>query len=439
MAVWPLLRALGWTAKTRLFAAEMQTVDEFLVKVPNFQDGSTHNGTGAVTLAGTGGLVCTAPFTGTQCQITVPTGKTIELTGTGAINAGATSTINGASGAQVLGLFRLGPNAVWTCNGSAGNVAQVIYGQYSTCVFSSGSAISCSSGSSFTLGSGCTVAVTVGGGGNPGSVTIGAAGALNVSAVGQLNINTAFATLGAGAVLTCNGVLGNVAQVIFGQYSSCTVQSGGGVTCNSGSLFTLGSGCFVTATIGGGGNAGSLTIGADGDVIRASLSTDTYQSGAALTTNAGSIVNLIIGKTAGGTVVHGSLSVVTHESGSDLNLDGDVIRTGPLTKSGNDAWTSHRFVTDADPPVEVDAREYDILRIVLIAADRILSLDTLGTTKHMIWIRFSSNANILRVRQSGLVADLFVFTAVAGSQQTIQMFWTGAAWEVGLVGAMTVI
>lgn len=439
MANWTLLRALGWTAKTRLYAAEMETIDTWLVKVPNFQDGSTHTGTGAVTLAGTGGFVCTAPFTGTKCQITVPTGKTIELTGSGAINAGASSTITGSSGAQILGAFRLGPDAVWTCNGSSGHVAQVVYGQYSTCTLQSGAGFTCNSGSIFTIGSGCTVAITVGGGGNPGSITIAGSGAININAVGQLNINTAFATLGSDAVLTCNGSSGHVAQVIFGQYSTCTVQSGSGITCNSGSVFTLGSGCFVTATIGGGGNAGSLTIGADGDVVRASGSTDTYQSGASLTCNDGAIVNLTIGKTNAGTVTHGGLSVEVHESsssdtydsGSELDLNGTIVRTGKVTLSGSGAWTAIRFANGSDGNVSVTGSATDFLSGSL-TADHEWTYSDLGAQATVIHYLKAIDFKLTAKRGDG--SKIVVLDPGLNNCQTAQIVWNGAGWTVGLVG-----
>lgn len=365
MAVWPLLRALGWTPKTRFYAAEAQAFDEWNAKVPNFQEGSSHTGTGEVLLAGTGGFRCTANFTATKCQLTVPTGKTIELTGTGAINAGSTSTITGSAGAQILGAFRLGTAATLTCNGTAGggNQATLAMGQYSACTHASGSTDVYSSGSSLTCSSGTILALTFGGGGASGTCEFTGATAACVWQSGafasffagsHLNINTALMTLGDNAVCTVNGSSGNVAQMIFGQYSTCALQSGAGFTCASGSIFTLGSGAFVTINIGKSGNAGALNLGADCNTTFEAISSTTHASTSTETYADGSVVT--------------DSSTRTITSNSTVSDASTRTRTGPLIKSGVNAITGQRvgiisgLTTGA---VDLTATDYDYVIIGL--------------------------------------------------------------------------
>jgi len=346
----------------------------------------------------------------------------IKSTGTLTLDAGATVTIN--ADPSLFGTMRVG------VGGAGGGVRW-----YAT--------------STLTVDD--TVAVSV-----AGDVTMTGASTLvhasgssdTYSAGSVLAINTASATMGQDSVLTINGASGHVAQVIRGQYSTDTYQSGAGVTCNSGSLFTVGSGCFVTMTVGGGGNAGSVAWGANASQTHASGSTNTYSSGSAFTLNNGTIVNLSIGKTNAGTVTNGSLAVEVHESGSSdtyqsgsgLNLDGTTTRTGSLTLSGDGAWTALRVRAAGDPPSgDTDASKYDILEVSFLTADSSLQLDALAAgRKHQIWIRFWASAHSLQVKdQAG--TNIFLFNFVAGSQQTVQFYWSGTTWRVGMVGAQTVI
>jgi len=68
-----------------------------------------------------------------------------------------------------------------------------------------------------------------------------------------------------------------------------------------------------------------------------------------------------------------------------------------------------------------------------------LQLDALAAgRKHQIWIRFWASAHSLQVKdQAG--TNIFLFNFVAGSQQTVQFYWSGTTWRVGMVGAQTVI
>jgi hypothetical protein len=251
-------------------------------------------------------------------------------------------------------------------------------------------------------------------------------------------------TVGPDGVLTVNGSAGHVAQVICDTYSTTTFRTGAGVTCNSGSIFTVGAGCIVTATIGGGGAAGSLTIGADGDVVHASGSTDTYQSGSSLTTNTGAIVNLNIGKTNAGTVTNGALAVEVHESsstdtyqsGSTLNHDGTITRTGKETLSGVGAYTELRIRNAADADdVNVNGKAADIVSISLVSGfSRTFVLDDAAVGKvYSFKIKVSAAAaEFLNVNSSaGLVYSI---APGAGKSQTVEFFWTGGAWTTGIVG-----
>lgn len=247
-------------------------------------------------------------------------------------------------------------------------------------------------------------------------------------------------TIGPDGVLTVNGSAGHVAQVICDTYSTTTFRTGAGVTCNSGSIFTVGAGCIVTATIGGGGAAGSLTIGADGDVVHASGSTDTYQSGSSLTTNTGAIVNLNIGKTNAGTVTNGSLAVEVHESsssdtyqsGSTLNLDGTVTRTGKETLSGVGAYTSLRYTAGTDANQSFNGQHWDVIDAGLaLTANREYTLT--GGNLNTLMIR-NASAFSLTIKEGA--STLAVVNPGAGFNQTIIMFHNGTLWVAGPLGGL---
>jgi hypothetical protein len=304
----------------------------------------------------------------------------------------------------------------------------------------------CQSGGGFRVYSGATAQYDSGSTTTCSGTTTHASGSSSTFAAGStLAINTALATLGQDSVLTVNGASGHVAQVIRGQYSTDTFQSGAGCTWNSGALCVIGSGAFVTWTIGGGGNAGSVTWGASSTQTHASGSADTYASGSALTVNAGTVVNITIGQTNAGTTTWGGLAVSAHKSGSSdtyeagsaLNLDGTVTRTGKQVLSGAGAWTQIRRVAGGSSSVAINGKAQEILYAVGDASvDITYTLDDTGAgEKVMFWLHYRSNGHKLIVNNS--LGTLIEFTGAINTDQTIQFYCNGSSdWNFGLIGAV---
>ena len=239
-----------------------------------------------------------------------------------------------------------------------------------------------------------------------------------------LAINTASATMGNDALLTVNGSSGHGASISFGQYGSAILSgSGGTFTGQSGSIFTLASGSFVTVTVGGGGHAGSLTVG--------NVGTLTVSAGAAVTMSVGG------GGTTGSITFNADGTLTTTASAQFAN-GGTTTRTGKEVLSGNGAYTAKRIAVGGDPPTNTDPRHYDILEVAFLSADADLNLTALGASDYVeFWIRFSAISKDLTVKDGG--AAIFTFVHSAGKQQTVQFYWNGSNYKVGCVGAQTTI
>jgi hypothetical protein len=215
VANWTVLRA-AWTGVTRLLNLELQKIDTFLTKVPNFFEGSSHNAAAQVELGGAGlklngatalevngtakwdsGAVAdflsgANVFIRSGAFLTAQAGSTVGLNGT--INsAAATWNFTG------FGTSTFGTNWQTTFNGD------VFFGPTPSGIVIFNGAVS--------INSTCTVDVASGG------VVEWLSGA-------HLNVD-------GGAFINIAG------SVTFDLFSTMTVHSGGGINLQSGSNFDL--------------------------------------------------------------------------------------------------------------------------------------------------------------------------------------------------------
>ena len=266
------------------------------------------------------------------------------------------------------------------------------------------------------------------------STQVHASGSTDTYPAGSfLTVNTALFSLGAGAVFTCNGVLGNVAQVVFGQYSTVTCQSGSGFTCNSGSLFTLASGSVVTATIGGGGAVGSLTFGADATLTVPTTCTTSLSLGAdgTFVVTAGAAVTMSVG--GGGTP--GTLTInadgtLTTTASSDFNNGGTTTRTGPEILSGSSAYTALRVTDGPDAATaNIDGRAQDVLEVDTLTLASVYTLTSLAASETCRFKIRVATTTALDIVRAGPVT-LASFALGVGDARTVELYWNGTVWRV---------
>jgi hypothetical protein len=175
---WPLLRALGWTLKSKLASAEMQAIDEWLVKTANFDDGSTHDITDyveVVSSTATGGLkiIGDAAFEATSAEITIPLGKQLIA------ESGSTTTLDGD--------VSIGGDATLESGGSFTVNADFTWNGTAKAIFDGSNAWQINDGATATVQAGGIVDV-LGSVGNPGMLRIKAEAQLEVQADGEINV-----------------------------------------------------------------------------------------------------------------------------------------------------------------------------------------------------------------------------------------------------------
>lgn len=214
MANFPILRPSGWSYLSKLKSAEMQAIDEALVKVPNFVDGSSHIAAALVILGGAG-----MRFTGT-----------LEATQAGDITVGASKSITWPNLASLItqagSVTLLGGNGTitgtLTVTGSGKlqfeSVGEVIAG-----------------GVLYVRGDGQLI--VSGNSGHPaelsvdeyGFISIAASGTLQIENLGVLNVESGGSVLvKSGGLFTMRGT-GNRLGAGFGGGSSKLFVQGGGV------------------------------------------------------------------------------------------------------------------------------------------------------------------------------------------------------------------
>ena len=354
---------------------------------------------------------------------------TVKSTGTLTLDAGATVTIN--ADPSLFGTMRVGI-------GGAGGAVR--FYATSTLTVDDTVAVSCAGDVTMTGASTLTHAAL-------SAETHASTSSDTYSAGSVLAINTASATMGSDSVLTVNGTAGHVAQVICDTYSTTTFRTGAGVTCNSGSIFTIGAGCIANATFGA---SSTLTIASSGNVSLASGSTTTLVSGciftgtiggggAVSTLTFGADANLVFGNSSdiahnsGSLDTYANLSTLTLAAGSTLNQGGDTTRTGKTVRSGVDAWEGLRFANGNLTDDTIDAREVDFLSVTNPAVDIVYTLTNLtGNPAVMFTIRALLAANTLTVKNGG-GTTLYTFNDL-GNARSVVFIWTGTLWIVGPVG-----
>lgn len=209
MANWTLLRALGFAIKSRLWNYEMNAIDEYLVKTPNFSDGSTHTATGVVTLAGAGMHVSGA-FTADSAAITISSGKTLTIASGGTITtiSGSTSTFAGAATVTSTWAFSGAGKATFAGSTAWDITAGTSYVRAGA-VISVFGAVSIDAGGAFTS-SDPTVT-----GSWDGVWTFSSSSQTDFNTSATLNIFTTAATIKPGAKVTVDGSGGSVAEILF--------------------------------------------------------------------------------------------------------------------------------------------------------------------------------------------------------------------------------
>jgi hypothetical protein len=256
MANYVLQWASGVPYLSILPSEKVENIDEFLTKVPNFQEGSAHITSGTVSIDGGASLVfwVKGGFRADSALITVPSAKSITFKSGSDFIAEPGSdlliegdTIIDADVAVQGGLFTWQADANVNFysednyflqgsglifSGLLGNIAQLNIGQYSRMFVSNTGAIDLDSGSDITFKS--------------GSLT-----ALNTGAF--FNVYTTLFAVKPGGKITVDGS-GSVAQIIFdGGNALCTLQDGAELTTinalvafSTGTTFTLTSSCTTS-------------------------------------------------------------------------------------------------------------------------------------------------------------------------------------------------
>lgn len=152
-------------------------------KAVTFDSGSTLTVNGGYTLHGAGSITGVMTV-GSNGAIIVTTGRAINF------QAGSFLTISTA-------FATVGADAQVTFNGSSGHLANLVLGQYSKVQFLGGSSVEFTSSnwimhtnSVSIIEAGAFVTWTIGGGGNAGTVNIGANGEVHVNSSGKLYVDS---------------------------------------------------------------------------------------------------------------------------------------------------------------------------------------------------------------------------------------------------------
>lgn len=320
----------------------------------------------------------------------------VKSTGTLTLDAGATVSISADPslfGTMRVGVGGAGGGVRWYATSTFqvdDTVAMSIAGDAtwtgaSTQTHASGSSDVYSSGATFTIASGAIASLNLGGASAAGVTFIGANGA-----------------------------------AVWNGASTATWQTASVSLWQSGSNFTVSSGTIASATFGGGGTAGTLTVGATGTLV--------VTAGASVTMSVGG------GGTTGSLTINANGTLTTSAS-STVVRGGTETRTGSVTLSGNNAWTALRIFTLADPPVDAtDARKYDIIECDTLATadDAITFSDPAAGEKVSVVVRFSEACTHDLAVYGASDGLLYTFVHGSGIPIAVQFYWNGTHWRIGL-------
>lgn len=392
MANWTLLRALGFALKSRLYSAEMEDVDTFLTKVPNFAEGSDHSSSAPVKLGGSG-LWLYGPFRSDDVATiygrlyldhSEGLGHTIFGTGTGT---------TWQSGAQVSWLA----GSVLSITGTDNTTLQLS-------VFTSRWDIY---GSKLNFNSGSIV------NGNAGSTWAWAGSWLAATAL----------SFGAYTTLQLIGTSLGHAVINFGAFAELNMTAassasfGSGVAIADSSSWTRSAGTHLFT-----GTSLLQFAGSSGITVGSGVTLDASGMNLVGTFNVGSSVWNLTG------------AAWTFGSGSTLNVNTDILRTKADIPTGTAAFRAHRAAVDIPTSGTMSVTVGDAFRIPNNNSGDLTV--TLATPSEPTWAVFystdnfaSSSSFFFNIRANGGVDPLVVFNGVTHQgAASVVLFWTGFNW-----------
>lgn len=392
MANWTLLRALGFALKSRLYSFEMEDVDTFLTKVPNFAEGSDHSSSAPVKLGGSG-LWLYGPFRSDDVA-------TIY----GRMNFDHTEGLGHAN-------WRTGTVSTWEtgaqCAWQAGTVLSITGTSNTTLQLSVFTSRWDFSGSKLNFNSGSLV------NGNAGSTWAWAGTGLAATVL----------SFGAYTTLGLVGTSLGHAIINFGAFSelNMTAASAGsfalGVPIADSSSWTRSAGTHLFT-----GTSLLQFAGSSGITIGSGITIDASGANLIGTYNVGSSTWNVTG------------AAWTFGSGSTLSVNTDILRTKADIPTGTGAFRAHRAAVDIPTSGTMNVTVGDAFRIPNNNSGDLTV--TLATPSEPTWAVFystdnfaSSSSFLFNIRANGGVNPLVVFdgTTHQGAASVV-LFWTGFNW-----------
>jgi hypothetical protein len=263
----------------------------------------------------------------------------------------------------------------------------------------SGGLVSVASGGATTWTSGSTLTT------NTGS-TANINGAVNIKAGSNVAVKaTATMTFEANSQLTAavsSAVLLHGTNTIDGtQTFGGTTSLGGATTVPNTATVAFAAGSAMSAAATAPFTLNNITT-CNGSINIATGATCTIQTGGALVT----------------------------QSGATVTRGADETRTGKVLLSGTGAYTGLRLQLGSDADHTYDARQFDILQVPALSADRQYKFSNLGTDPVMVMVdrNKTSGGNKLELIRD----DLTVFATFTSLQSgACFAYWDGSSWTKG--------
>ncbi len=368
-----------WNLLSVLLSSEMATFDLRQYQSINGDLGGTWTPSSVLIIGGANGLRVTGPLVALDADITITSGRALTVNSGGTISAqaGSVSTFAGTWNLSGAGHVQNG-GTLTVDNGGAVSVA-------------SGGATTWTSGSTLTTNTGSTAningAVNIKAGSN---VAVKATATMAFEASSQLS-----AAVSADVLLHGNNTLDGT-QTIGG-----TTSLGGATTVPNGATVAFNAGSALSANVTAPWTLNNITT-CNGSIYIASGATCLIQASGAFTTQAG----------------------------ASVTRGADETRTGKVVLSGTGAWLGLRLQAGSDADHTYDAREFDILQVPALSANRQYKFSNLGATPVMIMIdrnKMNSGNTLELIRD-----DLTVFATFASAQGGATfIYWDGSSWTKG--------